>query len=252
MAWYAYCISEKQSFPELSRHRKPIPMESVLGISGNQIFLYPASDLAVIVSEHNPSDNLDHKAAVEHARVISDCFKLSTVLPFRFGTVFSDDEALRKSIRSNQRQFLANVERLRGKAEMHLKVVLDDCSREQSRPVAIDTVGREYLSSLRENATRQRERQTKARAVSVQMHRMFSPLDEEISCRRMDSGKMLLDIAHLIDNKGIERYQNKYSSATQQLKDCQMQLSGPWPPYHFVHRLTRPVHSTQQSHAVPA
>jgi len=220
-----------------------------MGISGNQIFLYPASDLAVIVSEHHPSENLDQKAAVEHARVISDCFKLSTVLPFRFGTVFADDEALRKSIRSNQRQFLANVERLRGKAEMHLKVLLDDCCRDQATtPVAMDRVGKEYLSSLRESATRQRERQTKARAVSVQMHRMFSPLDEEISCRRMDSGKMLLDIAHLIDHKGIERYQNKYSSASQQLKDCRMQLSGPWPPYHFVQRLTRPVHV----HAVPA
>jgi hypothetical protein len=180
--------------------------------------------------------------------VISDCFKLSTVLPFRFGTVFADDEALRKSIRSNQRQFLANVDRLRGKAEMHLKVLLDDCCREQGAPVPMDRVGKEYLSSLRESATRQRERQTKARAVSVQMHRMFSPLDEEISCRRMDSGKMLLDIAHLIDHKCIERYQNKYSSASQQLKDCHMQLSGPWPPYHFVQRLTRPVHV----HAVPA
>jgi len=251
MAWYAYCISEKQAFPELCRHRKPIPMESVLGISGNQIFLYPASDLVVIVSEHNPSENLDQKAAVEHARVISDCFKVSTVLPFRFGTVFADDEGLRRSIRSNQRQFLANVERLRGKAEMHLKVLLEDCNREQYKPIPLDRVGKEYLSSLRENASRQRERQTKARAVSVQMHRMFSPLDEEITCRRMDSGKMLLDIAHLIDHKCVERYQNKYSSATQQLKDCHMQLSGPWPPYHFVHRLTRPVHSTQ-SHAVSA
>ena len=54
----------------------------------------------------------------------------------------------------------------------------------------------------------------------------------------MDSGKMLLDIAHLIDSHGIERYQNKYSSASVLMKDCQMQLSGPWPPYHFVHRLT--------------
>src|SRR3984893_4941300 len=191
MAWYAYCISEKQAFPELSRHRKPVPMESVMGISGNQIFLYPASDLAVIVSEHHPSENLDQKAAVEHARVISDCFKLSTVLPFRFGTVFADDEALRKSIRSNQRQFLANVERLRGKAEMHLKVVVDDCCPGHEKTIAVDSVGKEYLSSLRENATRQRERQTKARALSVQMHRIFSPLEEEISCRRTDQDKKL-------------------------------------------------------------
>jgi hypothetical protein len=49
---------------------------------------------------------------------------------------------------------------------------------------------------------------------------------------------MLLDIAHLIDSAGVERYQNKYSSASVLMKDCQMQLSGPWPPYHFVHRLT--------------
>ncbi|HVJ06865.1 MAG TPA: GvpL/GvpF family gas vesicle protein [Acidisarcina sp.] len=242
MAWYAYCIGEKQSFPELARHRKPIPFASVTGVSGNQVFLYPASDLALIVSEHNPEEQYDQKAGVDHARVIADCFKLSTVLPFRFGTVFHDDEALRRSIRSNQRQFLANMERLRGKAEMHLKVVVDDSCREITRPVAQDCVGKEYLTSLRENATRQRERQTKARAISVQLHRMFAPLDEEISCRRIDTGKMLLDIAHLIDSKSVERYQNKYVSAMQILKDCKLQLSGPWPPYHFVHKLIRPCH----------
>ncbi len=253
MAWYAYCISEKQSFPELLRHRKPIPMETVTGIAGNQVFLYPASDLAVIVSEHNPEEEMNQKCAVDHARVIADCFKLSTVLPFRFGTVFADDEALRRSIRSNQRQFVNNIDRLRGKAEMHLKVMVDDCCREATRPVLMDRVGKEYLTSLRENATRQRERQTRARAVSVQMHRMFAPLDEEVTCRRTDAGKMVLDIAHLIDHKGIERYQNKYSSASQLMKDCQMQLSGPWPPYHFVHRLTRASHAVAGSgHAVPA
>ena len=166
--------------------------------------------------------------------------------------MFADDEALRRSIRANQRQFLTNIDRLRGKAEMHLKVTLDDCCREQARAISLETVGREYLANLRESATRQRERQTKARAVSVQMHRMFAPLAEEVSCRRTESGKMLLDIAHLIDNKGIERYQNKYSSASVLLKECQMQLSGPWPPYHFVHRLTRPAHPHSHAAAVPA
>jgi len=253
MAWYAYCITERQAFPELLRHRKPIPMETVTGIQGNQIFLYPASDLAVIVSEHSPTQNFTSQAGVEHARVISDCFKTSTVLPFRFGTVFADDEALRRSIRSNQRQFLTNIERLRGKAEMHLKVLLDDCCREQIRRYSAEplpTVGKAYLSNLRESAALQRERQTKARAVSVQMHRMFLPLAEEVSCKRVESGKMLLDIAHLIDSNGVERYQNKYSSASLLMKDCQMQLSGPWPPYHFVHRLTHHTSPAVASSAV--
>ncbi|WP_260706444.1 GvpL/GvpF family gas vesicle protein [Edaphobacter flagellatus] len=238
MAWYAYCIAERQAFPELCRHRRPMPLTGVTGIFGNQTFLFPASDLAVIVSEFNAEDSarMDQQAQKDHARVIADCFKHSTVLPFRFGTSFQDDDALRRSVRSNQRHFLANVERLRGKAEMHLKVLVDDtCPGTTLRDM---TVGQQYLTSLRESASRQRERQSKARALSVQMHRMFLPLAEEITCRRMESGKMLLDIAHLIDNKTVERYQNKYSSAMQQMKECQMQLSGPWPPYHFVHRPT--------------
>ena len=240
IAWYAYCIGEKQAFPELARHRKPVPLETVVGVSGNQVFLYPASDLAVIVSEHNPSENLNQKSGIDHARVIADCFQHSTVLPFRFGTVFNDDEALRKSIRSNQRQFLSNIEKLRGKTEMHLKIFVDDCcTKEITKHLPAEGVGREYLTSLRENAVRQRERQTRARAVSFQMHRLFAPLDEEVSCRLTESGKMVLDIAHLIDRKCVERYQNKFASTSVAMRDCQMQVSGPWPPYHFVHRLTR-------------
>src|SRR5580658_2427055 len=178
MAWYAYCIGEKQAFPALARHRKPVPMETVLGVSKNQVFLYPASDLAVIVSEHDPKDALTHQSGVDHARVIADCFQHSTVLPFRFGSVFTDDEALRKSIRSNQRQFLGNIDKLRGKAEMHLKIFVDDCcGPEIEKHLGSEKAGREYLTNLRESATRARERQTRARAVSFQMHRLFAPLD---------------------------------------------------------------------------
>lgn len=252
MAWYAYCIGEKQAFPELARHRKPVPMVSVLGVSGNQVFLYPASDLAVIVSEHNPQEILSQKAGVDHARVIADCFQHSTVLPFRFGTVFNDDEALRKSIRSNQRQFVGNIEKLRGKAEMHIKIFVDDCcAKEIERHLADSGAGNGYLSNLRETAARARERQTRARAVSFQMHRLFLPLDEEVSCRLTENGKMLLDIAHLIDRKHVERYQNKFATTSATMRECHMQLSGPWPPYHFVHRLTRNGH-TQPTTPVPA
>jgi hypothetical protein len=41
----------------------------------------------------------------------------------------------------------------------------------------------------------------------------------------------------------VERYHNKFTSTSAMMRECQMQLSGPWPPYHFVHKLTRPVHA---------
>jgi hypothetical protein len=252
MAWYAYCIGERQAFPELTRHRKPIPLNSVLGVSGNQVFLYPACDLAVIVSEHNPGEILNQRSGVDHARVIAECFQHFTVLPFRFGTVFNGDEALRKSVRSNQRQFLANIDKLRGKAEMHLRLIVGGgCAQVIERPLQAGNAHHDYLASLRENAARSRERQTRARSVSCQMHRLFLPLDEEVSCRLLESGAMLLDIAHLIDRKSVERYQNKFATTCSLMRESQMQLSGPWPPYHFVHCLTRSSHP-QPRPAAPA
>jgi hypothetical protein len=84
------------------------------------------------------------------------------------------------------------------------------------------------------------------------MHRQFMPLDEEVSCRLTENGKMMLDISHLIDRKSVERYLNKFSTTCASMREYQMQLSGPWPPYHFVHRLTRGAHTqTQQTAAAP-
>ena len=236
MSWYAYCITEQKAFQGSNRARRPFPIENLRGIQDAQVFGYPNGEFAVIVSEYLPDSSLNQKSVVEHARVVSDCFRNTTVLPFRFGTIFDNDEALRRSVRANRKAFIDTVTRLRGKAEMHVKLVVKGGSlREAMTDIALPaTTGGEYLSCLREQASRQRERQTKARALSVQVHKLFSPLEEEISCRKAGSGSMQLDIAHLIEEKAVLKYQNRYSTAARQLQDCEIVISGPWPPYHFM------------------
>jgi hypothetical protein len=234
MAWYAYCITEQGAF-QGGRTRRPFLIEKMRGIGDAPVFGYPSAEFAVIVSEHNGTP-LDQKAILDHARVVSECFRNSTVLPFRFGTVFDSDEALRKSVRANRKAFTETVTRLRGKAEMHLKLLVRDGVLERrvfdSAIPATSSVA--YLNKLREKAVRDREHQSKARTLSVQVHKLFNPLEEEVSCKRVDSGGMLIDIAHLIDHQSIEKYQNRYNSAMRQLKGCELMLSGPWPPYHFM------------------
>jgi predicted transcriptional regulator len=212
-------------------------MEGIQGVNDAPVLSYPSGEFAVIVSEYDVTDaKLEEKHVLEHARVVSVCFRSGTVLPFRFGTIFDTDEALRQAVRGNRRAFGQSVAKLRGKAEMHLKLVVRDGSLRQAlESVALpDTVGGEYLSKLREKASKDRERQTKARALSVQVHKMFNPLEEEISCKKVDADGMLLDICHLIDSKSIEKYQNRYSTAAKHLKNCEIAISGPWPPYHFM------------------
>src|SRR6266404_2640958 len=234
MAWYAYCIAEQSSLG--GRFRRPFALENVHGLGGAQVYGYPSGEFAVIVSDYVRNGGLDQKAILDHARVVSECFRSGTVLPFKFGTIFENDEALRRSVRANRKAFLATVTRLRGKAEMHLKVfVKDGFIRTAGDDAALPlTVGGEYLTKLREKAARDRERQSKARTLSVQVHKMFHPLETEVSCKRVDSGGMMIDIAHLIDHQSIEKYQNRYKGASEQLKGCELALSGPWPPYHFM------------------
>jgi hypothetical protein len=237
MAWYAYCITEHQTLSNGTRTRRPFLLEGIQGVNGAAVLSYPSGDFAVIVSEYDRSEaKLEEKHVLEHARVVSVCFRTGTVLPFRFGTIFDSDDALRQAVRTNRRTFGQSVEKLRGKAEMHLKVLVkgDSLRRVLAEVQLPDTVGGDYLMKLKEKASQDRERQTKARALSVQVHKMLNPLEEEVSCKRVASDGMLIDIAHLIDSKSIEKYQNRYSTAARQLKNCEVVLSGPWPPYHFL------------------
>ncbi len=237
MAWYAYCITEQQTLKNGVRARRPFLLEGIQGVNGTPVLSYPSGDFAVIVSEYERNgDNMEEKHVLEHARVVSVCFRTGTVLPFRFGTIFDTDEALRQAVRANRRAFGQSVAKLRGKAEMHLKLLVRDGSLRNAMADVVlpDTVGGEYLIKLREKASKDRERQTKARALSVQVHKLFNPLEEEVSCKRVNTDGMLIDIAHLIDSKSVEKYQNRYTSAAKQLKNCELVISGPWPPYHFM------------------
>jgi hypothetical protein len=236
MAWYAYCLTEQETLTNGTRARRPFLLEGIQGVNAAPVLSYPSGEFAVVVSEYDRAQKIDDKAVLEHAHVVSVCFRTGTVLPFRFGTIFDTDEALRQAVRANRRAFGQSVERLRGKSEMHLKLLVRDGNlRDALAEVQLpDTVGGEYLLKLREKASKDRERQTKARALSVQVHKMFNPLEEEISCKRVNTNGMLIDIAHLIDSKSVEKYQNRYSSAAKQLKNCELSVSGPWPPYHFL------------------
>lgn len=244
MAWYAYCLTEHQILPNGVRARRPYVLEGVQGVNGAPVMSYPSGEFAVIVSEYDrATSKLDEKSVLEHARVVSQSFRTATVLPFRFGTIFDTEDGIRQAVRSNRRTFCESVARLRGKAEMRIKLVVRDGSlREAMEEIVLpDTVGREYLAKLREKASRDRERQTKARALSVQVHKLFNPIEEEISCKKVYADGMLLDIAHLIDSKSIEKYQNRYNTAAKQLKNCELVVTGPWPPYHFLPEKLRTV-----------
>ena len=233
MAWYAYCLSEQASFQQ-GRVRRPFLIESLKGVGGNPIRGFPCGEFVVIVSEVEQTPPLTQQSVMEHARTVSECFKIATLLPFKFGTVFENDDDLRQAVRNNKKTFAESIARLRGKSEMHIKVMVrEGMVLENVLQIPPHKAGGEYLTRLKEQASRDRERQSRARALSLQVHKLLSPLQEEVSCKKVESG-MVLDIAHLIDSDGVAKYQTRYSNALRQFKDVEISLTGPWPPFHFM------------------
>src|SRR3981081_4453637 len=158
MSWYAYCLTEQQTQANGTRTRHPFLLEGIQGVNGAPVLSYPSGELSLIVSEYDraiENGKMEEKMILEHARVVSVCFRSGTVLPVRFGTLFDSDEALRQAVRANRRPFGLSVARLRGKAEMHLKVLVRDGSLRAAMPDVVlpDTVGGEYLVKLREKAS---------------------------------------------------------------------------------------------------
>lgn len=229
MAWYAYCLVEQSSYNSV-RARKPYPVDNLKGIGGAQVFAFPSGDFAVMISEYLQSSGDQHPIA-EHAAVVGECFRHCTALPFRFPTVFHSEDGIRQAVRANRRVLMQSVEELRGKAEMRLKIQVQEAGRSD---VAVPvTAAAEYLEEMRRKAIRDRDRQTKARALSQQVQKALAPLQQEIACR--SNGQcMTLDIAHLIEAAAVDKYHTRYETVARQLRDCQVVLTGPHPPYHFL------------------
>src|SRR2546430_16988036 len=82
--------------------------------------LFPYTTLFRSSEFDRATTSLDEKHVLEHARVVSVCFRQGTVLPFRFGTIFDTDECLRHAVRANRRAFGESVAHLKDRKSTRL------------------------------------------------------------------------------------------------------------------------------------
>ncbi len=227
MAIYAYCLvrlTPNESWPILE------------GIGGRPVFPYRCGKYAMLLSRFRRNVSFTPRSIVEHGQVIARVFATHTVLPMRFGTFFQSERQVEQMIRENQRGLLETFCRLRGKAEMRLKLsfssVAGDVSRPKMRPQK--TRSTRGLSSSSAESTADPRAQEMAEQLASWLREMFRPLDDQVTCRQLQSREIVVDCAHLIESESVESYKEICGVASEQVKDCAIRMSGPWPPYHFL------------------
>jgi hypothetical protein len=175
------------------------------------------------------------RSIVEHGQVIAKAFEGRTVLPMRFGTFFRSEQQIIDLVRENRQSLLEAFCRLRGKAEMRLKLLLGfEPAAPLPRKPPQRALGAEDYDVSGEGEPLDPQCRELASQLAQRLREMFRPLEQQLSCRRMDGSQLLVDCAHLIETGQIAAYQKLCCQAAAHAKDLALRVSGPWPPYHFL------------------
>lgn len=227
MSIYAYCLLRLPS-------EEPWPF--MIGVGKHPVFAFRCGKYTMLLSRLDRHFPFTPRSIVEHGQVISRAFETHTVLPMRFGTFFSSEKQIGQLIRENQEELLAAFCRLRGKAEMRLKLILP-CSDGEAQSIKKPPQRAWSLRDLSRGGTDfplDPRNQELAELLAARARELFHPLEEQVCCRQIRGGELVVDCAHLIESQKVGSYQDLYQMAAERVNICAMRMSGPWPPYHFL------------------
>jgi hypothetical protein len=178
-----------------------------------------------------------------HERVALQATERAPVLPMRFGTMYATADEVGAMLQRHETALLTELHRLAGGTEWCLKV--SGATGEQypdvaeryiaAQPVTPASSGTAWLLS-RQAALRAREQRGDRLAECVeQLRAEVAHLVRDIAVTRPASGAAdAMRMWLLIDD--VERFDAAFEAARlrQQAAGFTLELTGPWPPYHFV------------------
>lgn len=227
MKLYVYC------FLDGIAHLDQLPQ----GIFNAPVRLLPIDNLAVLVSDvDNDAVPVTRETALAHAAVVRSVLDRTTPLPFRFGTLVTEEQ-LRSYISARKPALEKNLALLRGCVEMSVKIiwnVSNNSEHEEQLSHEKQGAGSRFLEEKRREILGNEQRSAQAAEISGWLHQSIGELirNEQVTVR--PSEKLVVAAAHLVERDKTGQYREKMAEARAKRPDLHFLLSGPWPPYTFA------------------
>lgn len=190
----------------------------------------------------------------QHEKVIEEIMRDSTVIPFKFSTVFQKEENVERLLREKNAEFKRIIANLDGKEEWGLKIYCDlekfkvalekedERITEKEQEISSVSKGKAYFLKKKKEElikdiinekiseyTKDSFERLKRISLKTKINKI---LHKEVTEKKED---MVLNVAFLINKKRIKEFHNvldylkiKYSD-----KGLSFDCTGPWPPYNF-------------------
>ena len=230
----------------------------VFANSGADIELVEAGELAAIAGRvplaeygedaleanvKNP-DWLEQKVNAHNA-VLAAGVGVTTVLPFRFGAIYRDEEHVRRML-SERTELGDALARLDGAVELGVKALLDPevvrarLAHERGLDPEVGS-GRAYMLWKQLERELDEEVQSFAASCADETHARLAATAEEARVNPAQhpsivGGEMLLNGAYLVRSEREAAFRDALRELQGRYADdgVTYELTGPWPPYNFV------------------
>lgn len=177
--------------------------------------------------------------ACYHEEIIERIMGFASVFPMTFATIFSSEEAMRKSLETRAEMFQTFLSRVSGCAEWAVKGLLD---RKRLAEWLVEAASDKPTSGAQYLAQRRREREAGS-LVEPWLAKVVPPLFETLSSNAVDSqvlskpndGNVIFHWALLVagdSRESIRLAVNQFNDAWSQ-RGIELYMTGPWPPYSF-------------------
>lgn len=233
MRFYVYCLVEGADELPYAIH----------GIGGVPVRLLKSDRFSLLVSDFaGEVVPVTRENAVAHAAVIQNVLKRKTPLPFRFGTLVSEQQV--ESYLNTRREALkSKLGLVRGCVEMSVKIISNRNETEDSAVVSSEEKpGTAFLAEKRREILGSEVRAAEAKRVAEWLECQVAEVVKEIktdtnpidTSKTNQTNKLILSSAHLVERDRVDEFRKKVAEARAQRPELHFLVSGPWAPYSFA------------------
>ena len=225
------------------------PVYGDIGINGAAVYAVSQGPVAAVVSDITDKRiRPERKNLAAHNAVVKRLMEDTTILPVAFGTIADSPQAVREILSDHRDAFVEQLNRVRGKVEMGLRVawdvpnifeyivnrhpelaaLRDGVMGKQRGPSQEDKIelGRLFDRLL----TQEKERHTEA-VVEV-----LAPHCVDIEQNRPREEREVMHLACLVDRDAQKGFEDGVFEAAKRFdNNFAFDFNGPWAPHHFVH-----------------
>jgi len=214
---------------------RAIVAELDAGIAADQgLRTVTAGSVAALASPWETRGVATEADLLDHHRRIQAIFERAPCLPARFGSVFADEDALRRKLVDREPILAEQLVRVGHRCELAITCAWRDGGATAPVESVPASSGRAYLERGRQRARVEGAREQRAGEIAARLLAELAIESAFVRHRTCPRPGVAVSMSALVTRDEIDEMSSRVVRLGAELSDVTTVVQGPWPPYTFA------------------